>query len=319
MQLSLPPEIILNIIDHIIPYSKNPPIAFGPRHPTTKTLLSLALTSRATSAAARRLLYTYCMYIHTSQRLSLLLNTLQKSSSPLEALDLLPRITSLYLRPFPLPNESRNAVLDIPVAVNVTRLIDIIRPYLRRLLVDMPTRDLDNNHDGGIDSISLSLRSAFTNLPVLREFCSVRDDFWLTTTVGHDEPAVCACWPNLNKLALYNPDVSPFLLRRLCRLENIETVVATRSGGQDQIDMQSEWKKMFPHPDDVRPMRMVFVNVEVDHRRVLGRDNWKEVGNLMVEEVNVPISYYGDEDYIILCQQWVKRNFMTGKPVEYWT
>lgn len=34
---------------------------------------------------------------------------------------------------------------------------------------------------------------------------------------------------------------------------------------------------------------------------------------MVVREVNVPVSYYGDDDDIELCQGWVKRRMLTGK------
>ncbi|CZR62623.1 uncharacterized protein PAC_12520 [Phialocephala subalpina] len=317
---SLPLEIILNVIDFVTPTSNTSPIALVPGHPTTKTILSLTLTSRAIHPVARRLLYANCMYIHTSKRLSLLVRTLTKPHDlyqPSEsAKDILPCITSLYLRPFPLKYDPSS--LDFPTSLKVEQLLKHAGPYLRRLLIDMPLRSLYPEDDAlGVKRI---LRSAFTNLPVLEEFCTVRDELFLSTKIMHpsDEPHVWSLWSKLRTLALYNPAVDDELLQDLKNVPNIETVVFTRSDCLEETDIKQKWERLHRN-EEVRPVEFLLVNVEAEHRIPLGKDRWKEDDTVKIRELNVPISYYGDEDEIVLCQQWVKRKFLSGEAAVNWT
>ncbi|KUJ10471.1 uncharacterized protein LY89DRAFT_262378 [Mollisia scopiformis] len=309
----LPLEIILNVIDFVVPTSSPSPIALAPGHPAAKTILSLLTTSRAIYPVACRLLYTHCMYIHTSQRLSHLLRTL-KSANP----DLLSSITSLYLRPFPL-REDINC-LNPPTARDTKDLLKLIGPYLRRLLIDIPLRSLYPEDD--LFSVRPILRSAFIDLPVLEEFCSVRDELYLALERDYPsrEPPVWSLWPNLKKLALYNQDLSrDDFWTGLRQLQHIETLVMTRSDGTDEVDLQQMWRSQFDSKEETKRLTIVLANVELDQPELRARESWKEDDKLAVEIMNVPISYYGDEDYIVLCQQWIKRGIMSGTLFDEWS
>lgn len=182
----------------------------------------------------------------------------------------------------------------------------------------MPLRSYYSEDDAlGIRPI---LRSAFADLPALEEFCSVRDELYLDTLVAPSEEwLVWSLWPKLRTLALYNVDVlNHRFWEGLRQLENIETVVLTRSDGLEEVDIKREWRKQFDEATEARSLSIVLVNVEAEHKVLVGRDSWKEDDKMQVRELNVPTSYYGDEDPIVLCQQWTKRSVLHGEPVAYW-
>jgi hypothetical protein len=314
----LPADILLYIIDFIVPATIHSPIALCHRNTITKTILSLTLTSRIIYPTARRLLYTHCLYINTPRRLHGLLKTLSDPSDPSKPFrnneHLLPYITSLYLRPF----ASYTTIKDLSIATAVRNLLFILSPHLRRVLIDMPLRSYYPEDDAlGIRPI---LRSAFADLPALEEFCSVRDELYLDTLVAPSEEwLVWSLWPKLRTIALYNVDVlNHRFWEGLRQLENIETVVLTRSDGLEEVDIKREWRKQFDEATEARSLSIVLVNVEAEHKVLVGRDSWKEDDKMQVRELNVPTSYYGDEDPIVLCQQWTKRNVLHGEPVAYW-
>lgn len=317
MRQPLPADIILLVIDFVVPASIQSPIALSVRSTTTKTLLSLTLTSRTIYPTARRLLYTHCLYINTPRRLLDLLKTLSDPSDLSKPSQnnghLLPYITSLYLRPF----ASYTTIEDLSIATAVHSLLSILSPHLRRLLIDMPLRSYYPEDDTlGIRPI---LRSAFADLPALEEFCSVRDELYLDTLVApSEESLVWSLWPKLRILVLYNVDVSSHRFwKGLGQLENIETVMLTRSDGLEEVDIKREWRKQFDRVTQPRSLNIVLVNVEAEHRVLVGRDSGKKDDQMQVRELNVPTSYYGDEDPILLCQQWTKRGVLHGKPVAY--
>jgi len=161
------------------------------------------------------------------------------------------------------------------------------------------------------------LRSAFTHLPILEKFCSVRDGLFLATEAVYplQEPPVWSLWPKLRKLALHNQDVSRDFFEGLKKLQRIEKVVLTRTDGLLEIDVKQTWRIQFDKAEEVRPLEIVLVNVESDHPYFICKEKWTENDKLRIREMNMPISYYGDEDCIVRCQQWVKRRFLAGEPV----
>ena len=151
----------------------------------------------------------------------------------------------------------------------------------------------------------------------------MRDELYLNCyepDINEDEPPVWSLWPKLRALALYNPDVGDASMTsfwpHLGKLEHLETLVLTRSDGTDSTDIKEEWRKCCG--DKERVVNVVLVNVEYDHRALMGKDMWKEDDKMVVREVNVPTSFYGDEDFIELCQAWVKRRMLRGEPVDNW-
>jgi len=162
------------------------------------------------------------------------------------------------------------------------------------------------------------LREAFESLVELEIFCSAQDELYLSRTMPSEYfDQVWPAWAKLRILALYNSDVTEVEgWQALARLEFLETLVLTRSDGQDDVDMKAEWRRVARNK---RPLTIFMVNVEEDHLRrpLRGKKDWVE-DEIVVKEINVPTSYYGDEDVIDLCQDWVKKKILRGVPVEEW-
>ncbi|KAH7413466.1 hypothetical protein BKA64DRAFT_703570 [Cadophora sp. MPI-SDFR-AT-0126] len=307
----LPTEILLNIIDSIASFTDLPEIALPRNHPITKTLVALTYTSRALLPHARRLLYTHCLYIHTENRLRKLLRSLQESQQHAHG-DLLEYASSLYLRPYPVDG----TIADLRISNDVLLLMSALAPRLRRLLVDIPFRSVYPDEDRlGVRPV---LRTAFSNLPALEEFCSVRDELYLELGAS-DDPGVWSGWGKLKMLVLYNVDVATEKFwKGLYLSKNIETVVLTRCDGLNEVNMKQEWKNKFKKGEE-RPLDVLLVNVDAEHTIPLGFERWKKEDKMQVRILNVPISYYGDEDLRVICQQWVKRRILQGIPLAEWS
>jgi hypothetical protein len=143
-------------------------------------------------------------------------------------------------------------------------------------------------------------------------FCSVRDELFLDCfehPLNADEPYVWSLWPKLRTLALYNADVgSERFWPGLARLGYLETLILTRCDGLEEVNLKREWIRHCG--DEKRGLSIFLVNVQSEHRELMGREGWKEDDKVVVRELNVPISYYGDEDHIELCQEWVERRVL---------
>ena len=316
----LPSELILSVIDWVIPRSGPQPIALPPSHPATKTLLSLCRASIITYPTARRLLYTHCLWISNSLRLYSLQDSI---SGRLEAhlnaphrtrpeVPILNHTTSLYL--------SHDDLLRLYPSHLLVDFFTLTAPYIRHLVIDMPLREYQEDNRGMTDHARATLRLAFSQLTALETFCSVRDELFLENS-DRDftaiRPPVWSFWPNLKTLALYNEDVDkPNFWSELGKLKDLKTLVLTRADGLEYVDMKLEWRKH--RGDEKRGLEIVLVNVASLHKRPMGREAWKD-DNITVREVNVPISYYGDEDEIELCQEWVKRRMLRGEKPADWT
>lgn len=189
--------------------------------------------------------------------------------------------------------------------------------------VDLPLRYYADEDDEAENEQMLNtraiLRRAFCQLTMLETFCSVRDELFLPKSYrGHvvTDFSVWPFWPKLKTLALYNQDIGMGeFWRELGKLKYFETLVLTRSDALEYVDMKGAWR--LHCGDKKRGLDIVLVNVESLHSELAGRERWKE-DEISVRELNVPTSYYGDEDVIELCQEWVKRRVLRGnKPADW--
>ncbi|KAF1982488.1 hypothetical protein K402DRAFT_397567 [Aulographum hederae CBS 113979] len=237
----LPTELILHVIDSLVPGHDNAPVAHPPNHGVTRTLISFTLVSTSTYSLATRYLYSHCLYLDSPTRLRLLLQSLVSLSLPrklLPPIAIAPCLRSLYLAPF------EGDILDnLPIAQWTFQLISTISPTLKRLVVDMPLRNLEPWDDRL--NVRPPLRTAFSQLVNLEEFCSARDELFLDL---HDrteriiERPVWTLWPKLRKLALYNQDIEdPLFVAGLMTLRNITHLALTRTDGLGDRELHQEF------------------------------------------------------------------------------
>ncbi|KAN0109976.1 hypothetical protein V8E51_006363 [Hyaloscypha variabilis] len=320
-QPPLPSDIILCIIDFVAPTSRaTAKLAYEPSHTITKTLLALTLTARITYPAARQLLYSHCLYIDAPRRLRCLLNsftahttdTSTANSAHPSTQPTTPHETSLYLAPF-----LNDTIAELPTTRDVASLLSILAPTLHHIVIDIPLRSLHPEDDNlGIRQI---LYDAFAQLTSLESLCSARDGAflnyskdWLSSAERMKEWDLwpdLPLWPKLRLLALYNCDLtSDVFWRDISELGSLETLVLTRADGVREVDVRREWRRC----GRGRELTMWFVDVD-GGRGIPATVEWREGDKLMIRVGCVPTSYYGDENEIELCQDWIKRAAMKGE------
>jgi hypothetical protein len=321
LQPFLPPDLVLYVIDFIPPASNTAKIAYEPSHILTRTLLALTLTSRTIYPTARRLLYTHCLYVDSPRRLRCLLSSLSAYAADPAAPQSLPPIeskpstvqheTSLYLAPF-----LNDTINDLPTAQAVHHLLSLLAPTLCRLVIDIPVRSLCPEDDTlGIRRI---LKKAFTQLTSLELFCSARYQLLLDyleddigSFKGFEKANVWPLWPRLRTLALYNCDLSSERLwLGLSITERLETLVLTRADGVREVDFRSEW---IARGNGDRSLTVWFVDVDGGRGIPETIKEQEEGDKVKIMVGRVPTSYYGDEDVIELCQNWIKRLALKGE------
>ncbi|KAL4899770.1 hypothetical protein BDW74DRAFT_171306 [Aspergillus multicolor] len=327
-QPDLPAELILNIIESLIP--SNPPVALSRGDVITRTLLSLTLACKLVSREAKRLLMKHCLCIDSAQRLDHLLrqNTLAVIGSQLPSI-------GLFLSPFPAHN------LNMPTSVGQINLLStVISKNLTRLVIDLPLRHLYPEDD--VQQVRPILRNAFSRLTKLEEFVSIRGELYLDTVEpqgtpdqeqgSNQEPAVWSFWPNLQRLALYNVAVdSRQFIEGLRQCSNLTHFVLVQPGGLTE-GVSPERLEL-----DFLPalQRLIIVNTGLGfvHELPVDGETWDEsfLGRLEAlrcsaaagensdsESVvsflslRMPFGRDDDEGGIATCQEWLARQATSG-------
>jgi len=232
--------------------------------------------------------------------------------SPRLALRSIPRVpilqytTSLYLSPHVIIGSDHHLFWTYD-------LLCFVAPVLRSLIINLPLRSL-SSEDAVERGLQRSLKQAFLQLNQLELFCSVfQDELYLGDfeewgLVGGAR-RVWASWPKLRHLALYNVLADMDFWQDVAKLEQLDTLILTRADGVNETDIMEGLRLR----DGDTQLSVIFVNVENDHPTLRGKHNWTEKERKRIREVNVPTSFYGDDDVVELCQQWVKRRLLRGE------
>ena len=306
----LPPELILQIIEAVLP--SRPGAILSASHPATKTLLALTLVSRVTYEAASRLLRQRCVSLDSSPRLGTFLRCLPRLVPTLPPTLSLRGITTLYLRPF------GRTLDDQPLALWVRELFCEVCDSLRRLVVDMPFATMDRWSDHL--SVRRTLRDGFARLARLEEFVCVRD--YPTLSMADDETDVWRLWPELRRLVLFKVPVdNHWFWWDVATLPQLDTVVLPRPRNVAGVNVKDEYFHKLARDDPLlsREIRLVLVDVEKEHVPVV-TTRWAEIdpaGRMTVEVYDVPTAFYGDEDADDLCSDWVRQAARNGSLWEW--
>jgi len=236
----LPLELVLNIITCSLPSSD---VILPPHHDVTEALLTWTLVCHETRRLASRYLRERCVYLNSSEGLGAYLLAIKEDPG-------LRNATVVSLSPF------KYTIDDLPVCSWVRELFNYTCGTLRRLVIDIPLRSLypEDDHMG----VRRVLREGFERLENLEEFVSTRDELYLEVTEDGRHPAVWASWRKLKRLALYNVDLTYFFFRDLACLGHLETLVLSRSDGNNEsVD---EWAEYFKLTD--RPFKLLMLGSE---------------------------------------------------------
>lgn len=354
--MHLPLELILQVVDALLPFTPPIPIAYPQSHAITKTLYSLCLTSRGIYPLAMRLLYSRCLYLGPSTAIDrcLVVNTTLASASTGTSSSATQNL-SLLLLLLPLPLASCMTSLYIHGTASTDVLfhgwstLKLIRSAVRRLVFDIPFRELMLEATAAQQQ---ELRNSVPDMPALEVLACVRDDLLLQLfrrvptpheEEGEDVPPARPRWRKLRVLALYNQFLHNGFFRYISGMNNLRTLVLTRPDFEPETNGREIWEeerrrrrasrlRSGEFVGEVITLDVVIVNIESRHDQQISQVHWlkedeseekekeeKEEENgekrdrMRIRMLNVPISYYGDEDEISLCQEWVKRRFLRGE------
>jgi hypothetical protein len=317
--MHLPLELVLNIITCSLP---KPNVLLDPLHPITQLLLTFTLVCKETRSLANRYLRQHCVYLSSVERLRSYVQTIPTRPD-------LSSITSLYLAPFGTGQENFPGYQitsdDEPTAALVRELFSYTRTSLKRLIIDAPLRSM--YYENELDEVSEALCDSFRHFENLEELVSVRDEYCvdpltfpseLTTndniflalnnalqlTFVLDPPPAWAKFRKLRRLALYNQQLDQDFWRHIATLEQLETLVLTRSDGERESNFKTEYFKY-----SSRPLKVLLVNCEQDQLRygVARRQRWDIVDpNKKMTIMTYIIPSFMDDDAIGVCQDYVR-------------
>lgn len=308
---SLPLELFLNVLDQLVgTRDGRQPIAYALSDPVTKALRALTLVSRDIYPVASRYLYANCLYLDNCTNYARFRRTfgLNLGNHP-QALkygqagrndrlfneaDVPKHITSLFLSP-----QKTEKCGDSTPMIRLPQIIDIcntIGPTLRRLAIDLqpvyaPASEIQlvkpHMHENNI----------FLRMPGLEELiCS----FDVTDYFTYPPP-------NLKKLAITIQEMEDAHVKFCFSISSLDTLVTLRPPELDAFEIGALFNWYKGHHLDV-----ILVDVSANHGTPKATREWKPDDTVKIWEVDVPKSYYGDENDLILCDGWIWRHGVRG-------
>ncbi|KAH6638126.1 hypothetical protein C7974DRAFT_390926 [Boeremia exigua] len=308
MHVRLPLEIILNVLDQLVGSSHEEHPIFDPSSLITKTLRALSLTSRSMYTIASRYLYRHCLYLRDCMSYACFRRTMgldlggnhpqslaYGQAGRLDELWHTSKITqsiaSVFISPMEMPNEEPGSARHTPM-VRLPQILDLcnhIGPTLKRLMLDMqPVYSTQSE----VENVRLSRRGTdiFLGMSNLEELVASYDvlDYFRYPP------------PNLKRLAITIQDLHDLAMRFCFSVSTLHTLVLLRPVELSATDINSLFTTY-----KGRSLDVVLVDVNSNHRTPKDTRDWADDDAVRIWEVDVPTSFYGDDDDLILCDNWI--------------
>lgn len=302
--LHIPLEIFLHILDQLVgTKTGTPPIAYAQSDPITKTLRSLTLVSKQLYPVATRYLFSHCLYIDSATRLHQLQRTLgfkddigycqagchvpydSKQENHRAPGNVQKAITSVYLSPKPL---GWTTLATLPQVVG---LLGFLAPTLKRLAINLEPGFVPDL------TVTSSVEKIFSKLTSLEELiCSAGCDVFYRSRP-----------PNLKRLAMDESGLRT-INRFFCfAIPSLERLVVKRCSKLSRGHIEYIFEAY-----DGAYLDVLFVHVAAKHGTPEGSRDFKPDDKVHLYELDVPTSYYGDEDESALCREWIWQKALHG-------
>lgn len=304
---SLPVELFLNVLDQLVgSHDGRTPVAYEPSHPATKALRALTLVSRAVYLCASRYLYANCLYLdnvtrHTYFRrtlgfdlgnhpLALRYGQAGKNEDLFNAAEIQQHMVSLFISP------ARSDSCGATPRVRLPQVIDLclkVGPTLKRLAIDF-------------DPVYVPVSERILMKPYGR-----RHNIFLQML--NLEELICSYEtldyfqyppPNLKRLAMTANHLDPSYFELMSSLEALFFIRPEFLRARD-ID-----EYFFRYSG--RHIDIVFVDVNSNHLTPESTRDWKSDDRVTIWETDVPKSFYGDDEDLILCDSWIWTHGVKG-------
>ena len=178
---------------------------------------------------------------------------------------------------------------------HIVSLFRTIGPTLKRLILDM--QPIYSPWSEAQDSVSRCNTHVFVSMPKLEELVTSYD----ALDHFHVPP------PNLKRLAITVDNMHRVTMRFCFAASALERLVLLRPKELSAVDIDRLFAAYKGQSLDV-----VFVDVNSNHRTPPDTRDWTDEDAVRIYEADVPMSFYGDEDELILCDDWIWRSAVEG-------
>lgn len=311
----LPPEVILNVLDRLVetPFERRP--IFDATSPVTKTLRSLTLTSRKMHAIASRYLYCHCLYLNDCISYSCFRRTLgielgsnhpqslafgqaERNEKLWSDAEVERRIQSVFISPLKTFSEQSNYTRDTPM-VRLPQIIDLcsaIGATLKKLVLDMlpvysPHSEIENVQFTRKDT------NMFLGMPNLEELIASYDvpDYFRSPP------------PNIKRLAITIQDLHDIAMRFCFAVSSLQALILLRPVELSAADIN----RLFAAYKG-KSLDIILVDVNSNHRTPIDTRDWTGNDTVRIWEADVPTSFYGDDDDLVLSDNWIWNHAVQG-------
>ncbi|KAI4644585.1 uncharacterized protein J4E79_011022 [Alternaria viburni] len=113
--------------------------------------------------------------------------------------------------------------------------------------------------------------------------------------------------PNLKRLAITTQEMSDLEIAFCLKTPSLQALVMMRPVNLAAKTIDSIFRSY-----DGKSLDVVLVDVNSNHRTPHKTRNWTHQDTVRIWEADVPVSFYGDEDDIILCDAWIWNHGVGG-------
>lgn len=293
---ALPAELLLNILDQLVRrHDDRAPLAYSQSDPITKTLRSMTLVSRTVHIYSSEYLHAYCAHLDDDVKFRRFCSNLRlnvneqphhrQTNTIRKKIEISCNLTSTYISPI-----RKSSLWKVP-SIRLSHIENLCRTIgqnLRRLAIDLNLEIVDLKYKGN-ESLG-SRQSMFKQMPNLEELiCS---------------ELVLNCFPcpppHLKKLATTCVSDEPCHLNFCFGISSLNILFLLRP----QLFSAGHIDKMFRRHNG-RHIDIVLVAVNIEHGTPPGTRDWQAEDAITIWEVDVPKSYYGDQEDTALCVEWM--------------
>jgi hypothetical protein len=311
----LPPEVILNVLDQLVGTPSGQLPIFDATSPVTKTLRSLTLTSRTMHAVASRYLYRHCLYLNDCVSYACFRRTLgiELGSNHPQTLaygqagrndklwddaKVVRQIHSAFISPMKTSSPNSTYSRETPM-VRLPQIIDLcsaIGTTLKKLVLDMlpvysPHSEIEKFR------FTQNKTNIFIGMPNLEELVASYDvpDYFRSPP------------PNIKRLAITIQDLHDIAMHFCFAVSSLQTLVVLRPVELSAADINNLFSAY-----KGRSLDIILVDVNSNHRTPKDTRDWNAGDTVRIWEADVPTSFYGDDDDLILSDNWIWTHAVQG-------
>ncbi|PSN59599.1 hypothetical protein BS50DRAFT_626555 [Corynespora cassiicola Philippines] len=307
---ALPSELLAHILDQLVATRDGRlPVAFAQHDAVTRALRALTLVSRGLYRVASRHLYEYCVYLDNCTNYAQFRRTLgldlghhpqkldfgqaARDEGLFDEANALERLKSMFISPQKTSKCEEAPLVRLPQIID---LCSMVGRTLKRLVLDLqpiyatPSEILVVKPHMGDNNI-------FAHMPNLEELVCSYDinDYFPRLPL------------NLKRLAITTQGLHSGHEDFCFSAVKLETLVFLRHPHLEAKYIDRIFEGYLGKHVDV-----VLVDVNANHRTPEGTRDWKEHDRVTIWETDVPKSYYGDDDDLILCDAWIWEQGVRG-------